>query len=203
VITITNGGQNARGWAFFPPPPVLLRSPSTAVEGRFSTDFFARRQRLPSPVEVSPNVVKRPDILNPVIRMNEDVSAPLRILVVDDCEDAAVTLSMLARLWGHLAWTAFDGAEALRLAAAHHPDVVFLDIGMPGMDGWQLTAQLRKTDGLSSAYLVAVTGYGQERDHSRSQEAGCDLHLLKPVPVDVLRQVLVSRQREKHNHASG
>ncbi len=139
-------------------------------------------------------------ILNSVRRMNEHVSAPLRILVVDDCEDAAVTLSMLARLWGHAVWTAFDGAEALRLAAAHSPDVVFLDIGMPGMDGWQLTAQIRKTEGLSSAYLVAVTGYGQERDHTRSQEAGCDLHLLKPVPVDVLRQVLVSRQMQKHNH---
>ncbi len=135
--------------------------------------------------------------------MNEDVPLPLRILVVDDCEDAAVTLSMLARLWGHVVWTAFDGDEALRLAAAHRPDVVFLDIGMPGMDGWQLTSQLRKMGGLASAYLVAVTGYGQERDHTRSQEAGCDMHLLKPVPVDILQQVLISRQREKQNHDPG
>jgi CheY-like chemotaxis protein len=132
--------------------------------------------------------------------MNDDGHRPLRVLVVDDCEDAAVTLAMLARLWGHSAWTAFDGAEALRLAASHRPDVVFLDIGMPHMNGWQVATALRRMDGLSSAYLVAVTGYGQSSDHVHSRDAGCDLHLLKPVPADVLEQVLISRQKDKRKH---
>jgi CheY-like chemotaxis protein len=133
--------------------------------------------------------------------MTEDVPVPLRILVVDDCEDAAVTLGMLAQLWGHSAWIAFDGAEALRLAEVHRPDVVFLDIGLPKMNGWEVATRLRKTEGSSSAFLVAITGYGQERDHARSREAGCDLHLLKPVPTDLLQQVLIARQREKRRHA--
>jgi CheY-like chemotaxis protein len=129
--------------------------------------------------------------------MNEDVPVPLRILVVDDCEDAAVTMAMLAQLWGHSAWTAFDGAEALRLAQVHKPDVVFLDIGLPKMNGWEVASRLRKMDGLSSAYVVAVTGYGQERDQASSRQAGCDLHLLKPVPTDMLLQILIARQRIK------
>jgi CheY-like chemotaxis protein len=130
--------------------------------------------------------------------MTEDVPVPLRILVVDDCEDAAVTMGMLARLWGHSAWIAFDGAEALRLAQVHKPDVVFLDIGLPKMNGWEVATRLRKMDGASSAFLVAITGYGLERDQLRSKEAGCDLHLLKPVPTDLLQQILIARQREKH-----
>jgi CheY-like chemotaxis protein len=135
--------------------------------------------------------------------MIEDGSLPLRILVVDDCEDAAVTLAMLTQMWGHTAWTAFDGPEALRLAATHRPDLVFLDIGMPRMTGWQVAAELRKMDGVSSAYLVVISGYGQERDKAHSHDAGCDLHLLKPVPIDVLRQVISDRQQEKRQYDPG
>jgi CheY-like chemotaxis protein len=132
--------------------------------------------------------------------MNEDVPVPLRILVVDDCEDSAVTLAMLGRLWGHTAWTAFDGAEALRLAALHHPDVVFLDVGLPGMNGWEVARQLRQLDGASSVYVVAVSGYAQEHDHVSASDGFCDLRLLKPVAVEQLERVLTSRQREKRTH---
>ena len=112
---------------------------------------------------------------------------PLRVLVVDDNRDAAESISKLLRHGGHEVTLAHDGEHALHLAAAERPSVVLLDIGLPGMDGYELCKRLRAT-GLPSALIVAMTGYGLERDRKRSQEAGFDTHLVKPVPpVELFR----------------
>jgi CheY-like chemotaxis protein len=137
-----------------------------------------------------------------VRNMNSVNSSPLCVLVVDDCVDAATSTALLVEVWGHRVVVAHDGETALRLAGEHQPDVAFLDLGMPRMSGWQLAQRLRQLTATSEAYLVALSGYGQERDMVASQAAGCDLHLLKPVAPTLLRELLIARQKEKERHAS-
>ena len=112
------------------------------------------------------------------------------VLIVDDNQDAAESLAQLLRLDGQEVRTAYDGPTALGLARAKPPDVVLLDIGMPGMDGLEVARRLRQDLGLKQALLVALTGYGQEEDRRRSQEAGFNAHLVKPVDVDALERLL-------------
>jgi CheY-like chemotaxis protein/nitrogen-specific signal transduction histidine kinase len=114
----------------------------------------------------------------------------LKVLVVDDNKDAAKSLATVLRLWGHEVRTAYDGMAALELAKGDCPDLVFLDIGIPLMDGYQVARQLRAEDDLKGSLLIALTGYGQEDDRRRSQEAGFDLHLTKPLGAEQLQQVL-------------
>jgi CheY-like chemotaxis protein len=113
-----------------------------------------------------------------------------RILVVDDNADSADTLAMLARLDGHEVWTAHTGAAALEAARAVRPEVVLLDIGLPGMDGYEVARRLRDGAAGGPLLLAAVTGYGQEADRNRSRQAGFDMHLVKPVEPEVLRRLL-------------
>jgi CheY-like chemotaxis protein len=102
------------------------------------------------------------------------------VLLVDDNRDAAEMLAELLRAAGHEVAVAFDGPSALGVAVELQPEVALLDIGLPVMDGYDLARRLKDT--LPAALrLVAITGYGQEHDHRRSQEAGFDAHLVKPV----------------------
>ena len=87
---------------------------------------------------------------------------------------------------------AYDGPTALETAAAFRPEVVLLDIGMPGMNGHQVAKQLRQMPGLEQTLLVAITGYGQEEDRRRSWEAGFQHHLIKPVGLSAVEELLVS-----------
>jgi PAS domain S-box-containing protein len=112
----------------------------------------------------------------------------LRVLVVDDNVDAAQMLGVLLRLLGHDVTLAHDGPSALALAASAPPELVLIDIGLPGMDGYAVGAALRQ-NGLGGAALVAVTGYGREGDISRSRQAGFDHHLVKPVDLAALQRV--------------
>jgi signal transduction histidine kinase len=114
----------------------------------------------------------------------------LRVLVVDDNEDAAESLAAMLRRQGFDAHQAHDGPAALEAAAAQKPDVVLLDLGLPGMDGYQVAARLRDRPELKGTRLVAVTGYGQEQDRSRSLAEGFDDHLVKPVEPQTLLRVL-------------
>ena len=114
--------------------------------------------------------------------------APLRVLVVDDNVDAAAVLAALLRLLGHEVTLAHDGPAALAAAAAAPPDLVLLDIGLPGMDGYAIAARLRAA-GHTRAALVAVTGYGREDDVRRSRDAGFDHHLVKPVSLAELQRI--------------
>lgn len=114
----------------------------------------------------------------------------LRILVVDDNRDAAESLAMMLALSGHQTEVAHGGEEALRTAASFVPDVVLLDIGMPGMNGYEVAGCLRTMPACAHAMLVALTGWGQEEDKRRAVEAGFDHHLTKPVDPEHLMQVL-------------
>jgi len=114
-----------------------------------------------------------------------------RVLVVDDNEDAARTLArLLSRLHGQEVRIAYDGATALATAKDFRPELVLLDIGMPGMDGYEVAKRLRPTPEAQGALFVAVTGWGQESDRARSREAGFDLHLVKPVDPEAIRGLL-------------
>ena len=113
-----------------------------------------------------------------------------RVLVVDDNIDAAESLGRLLRLMGNQVRTAHDGPSALETAASFIPDVVLLDIGLPGMDGHEVARRLRLLSGLQEAVLVAQTGWGQDEDRRRSREAGFNHHLVKPVSVAALQAVL-------------
>ncbi|HKT74383.1 MAG TPA: PAS domain S-box protein [Steroidobacteraceae bacterium] len=115
-----------------------------------------------------------------------------QIMVVDDNRDAADSIAMLLKLWGHEAVCVYSGAEALRVAKQHPPDVVLLDIGLPGMDGYEVATRLRQMPEASRATLVAITGYSQEEDRQRTQRAGFDHHLVKPVAPDTLQSLLQS-----------
>ena len=118
-----------------------------------------------------------------------------RLLVIDDNKDAAESMSMLFELWGYEVVCAFDGRAALETAVKYRPDAVFLDIGLPGMDGYQIAERLRELPQGTRAVLVAITGYGQDEDRRRSREAGIDHHLVKPVSPEALHELLDSLDR--------
>ena len=118
---------------------------------------------------------------------------PRRILIVDDSRDAAESLAMLLSLSGHHVLVSHHGEEALHLAASERPEVVLLDIGLPGIDGYEVCRRLRQS-GLDGALIIAMTGYGQERDRQRSKDAGFDTHTVKPVELDHLMELLASQR---------
>jgi signal transduction histidine kinase len=115
---------------------------------------------------------------------------PKRILIVDDNADAAESLAVLLGLQGHETRVALSGPEALETVETFGPDVALLDLGLPGMDGYQLAARLRATPRLEGVRLVALTGYGRSEDRERTQAAGFDDHLVKPVDLAALARAL-------------
>jgi CheY-like chemotaxis protein len=117
-------------------------------------------------------------------------SAARRILVVDDNEDAANTLAMILKLEGHLIAVVYSGAEALERVDEFKPDVVLLDIGLPGLDGLQVAERIRADPAHRNVQLVAITGYGKEADRARTREAGFATHLVKPVDFADLQRAL-------------
>lgn len=116
----------------------------------------------------------------------------LRVLVVDDNEDAADMLVFALASKGHHARMATDGPAALRICEDFKPSVAVLDIGLPVMDGFELAGRLRATAGLERLRLIALTGYGQEADQQRTRAAGFDLHFLEPVDIEALEAALAA-----------
>jgi CheY-like chemotaxis protein len=116
----------------------------------------------------------------------------VRVLVVDDNRDAAETLSALLELLGHSAQVAHDGHAALDAVLDFRPQVVFLDIGMPGMNGYQVAEAIRNDRRFDQPLLVALTGWGGEDDRERTSAAGFDLHLTKPVDLAAIEKMLSS-----------
>lgn len=119
-------------------------------------------------------------------------TAAVRVLVVDDNVDSAEMLGLMLPMWGYTTETAHSPSEALAKTATFRPHVVLLDIGLPGMSGYELAARLRELPGIASVPLVALTGYGQEEDRRRTKEAGFAAHLTKPVDMETLRSLLAS-----------
>ena len=117
---------------------------------------------------------------------------PRRVLIVDDNEDAANSLAMILELSGHETASVYTAVDALQRAAAFRPDVVLLDIGLPGMDGYEVAQKIRELPGLRDIRLVAVTGYGRSDDRLRARDAGFDDHLTKPVEFALLERTLAA-----------
>lgn len=132
--------------------------------------------------------------------MTQSETADLRVLVVDDNADSVSMLSMLIELKGHTTATAQSGQEALDVAARFRPDVVVLDIGLPGMDGYQVAARLRQQPDCSGVVLVALTGWGGEEDKQRTRAAGFDHHFTKPVDPQALEQLLATAAQRARAH---
>jgi CheY-like chemotaxis protein len=114
----------------------------------------------------------------------------LHILTVEDDQETAQNLALLLRKEGHEVNIAPDGPAALRSAQVHQPDVVLLDIGLPGMNGYDVARHLHQQKGEKRPLLIAVTGHAEEKDRQQSEEAGIDLHLVKPVDPGQLNKVL-------------
>jgi CheY-like chemotaxis protein/two-component sensor histidine kinase len=144
-------------------------------------------------------VVRLPMVLTPALQLPstpdgtvEPTGPSLRVLVVDDNVDAADSLAMLLKAAGHHVQMAHDGPTALEAALHHRPKVVLLDIGLPGLDGYEVARRLRQQAVFQNVVLVATTGYGQEADRERSREAGFDHHLVKPIDFGKVEQILAT-----------
>jgi len=156
-------------------------------------------------------IVRLPAVPEPVVRasgprpqLKSTAAMPRRILVVDDNRDAAETLGLLLQVQGHEVRTAHDGAAALAvLAESYLPDVVLLDISLPGMDGYEVARRLRQNAALDTVLLVALTGYGNEEVRSQAQQAGFDHYMVKPLDLDALHALLARRAQGGNGRASG
>ena len=115
-----------------------------------------------------------------------------RILIVDDSEDGAESLAMLLQCDGHETHKAHDGLAAIAAAERLRPDAVLLDIGLPGLNGYEVCRRIRREPWGKDLLLVALTGWGQEEDRHRSRDAGFDAHMVKPVDFDALLNLLGS-----------
>jgi PAS domain S-box-containing protein len=133
-----------------------------------------------------------PKTKQPPTETAKPTRANLRVLVVDDNVDAVAALAMLLQASGHQVQLAHTGPTGLAATRDFRPDVLLMDIGLPGLDGWRVAKRIRQQPVFGNIVLVAVTGYGQNADRQRSQNAGFDYHLVKPVDFEKLRQILAA-----------
>ena len=143
--------------------------------------------RLPVEAAAKPAVERRR-----AAAKNGRVEAARRVLVVDDNVDAAVMLAALVRHLGHDVITVHDGEQALRVVESYRPDVILLDIGMPGLNGFEVAKRLREQGINPAPRIIAVTGWGKPEDQARTREAGFDMHLMKPVEESQIRAALAT-----------
>jgi PAS domain S-box-containing protein len=144
--------------------------------------------RLPALAEPAPESARK----TPEESSTSSAKGPRRMLVVDDNVDSAESMAVLLRLHGHEVRLAYDGQSALEEAHAFRPDVMFLDLDLPKMDGCEVARRLRLEPAMRDMTLVAMTGYGREEDRQRTQEAGFQLHLVKPVDFNKVEELLSS-----------
>src|SRR5688572_3694938 len=131
---------------------------------------------------------------------NGRASVARRVLVVDDNVDAAAMLAALIRQMGHEVVLVHDGSAALRAVEGYRPEVILLDIGMPGMNGFEVAQRLRELGRVPQLRIVAVTGWGKPEDRQRSREAGFDMHLIKPVELSEIQQALLLNGASSTKH---
>lgn len=113
-----------------------------------------------------------------------------KVLIVDDNSDAALVLSMCLNAYGHETAVAYSGMEGIRLAESFEPEIIFLDLGMPRMDGYEVAVALRRIPGLASVYIAALTGWNDAQTRERVISAGFNKHLTKPARVEVVLEVV-------------
>jgi len=150
--------------------------------------------RLPLLADPPVLVTSKPAVQRPALA-GLSTKAPRRILIVDDNIDSGESLMMLLTEWGHEVRTATDAASALEVAHQFRPEVMFVDIGLPGMNGYDLARELRSVPGLERAVLVAVTGYGRDEDRRASLDAGFDDHWVKPIDLRTLSELALQLDR--------
>jgi CheY-like chemotaxis protein len=129
-------------------------------------------------------------------------AVPSRILVVDDLLASAETLMTLLEMEGFEVKVANEGLAALRIAQDFRPDVVLLDIGLPGMNGFEVAHQLRNQPASRDALLIALTGYGEAESRNRSAEAGFDFHMVKPADVNLLLSMIANPDEARRSKAA-
>ncbi len=149
----------------------------------------------------------------PMMRMDEPQPPPtkdanpsgsaLRILVVDDNIDSAMSFSMLLMALGHEVRTAHDGLAAVEAALEYPPEVVLLDIGLPGLDGYEVAKRIRLAPALQNVMLIALTGYGQDSDRQLALQAGFNHHLVKPARLEQIQQILATVSKPVKSLSSG
>lgn len=154
---------------------IETRSSGAGQGSTFEVRFPEYREKAGPSVELTPNA---------------SAAAPRRILIVDDNKDAATMLSALLELSGHAVQMRFNGADAIECAGSFQPDTVFLDIGLPDMTGYDVAQRIRQIAGLKDVMLIALTGYGQEKDKQAAANAGFNRHVSKPVDFAMLDQLL-------------
>ncbi len=158
----------------------MVEATSTVGQG---SEFVVRLPVIPPP--------ERQSVLPPAEKA-EQPRPSLRVLVVDDNVDTVTTLAMLVRESGYDVRTAYDGSTVLEAALDYRPNVVLLDIGLPGMNGYEVAKQIRQQPALKNSVLVAMTGYGQESDRKSSHDAGFDHHLVKPADFPKVLKILAT-----------
>jgi CheY-like chemotaxis protein len=126
------------------------------------------------------------------IEIDEDRAGQsvFRILIVDDNRDGANSLSLMLKIMGNETKTAYDGQEGVEIASAFLPDIVLMDIGLPKLNGYEACRAIRRTSWGKKVFMIALTGWGQDEDRRRSQEAGFDRHFVKPVDSAALAKLL-------------
>ncbi len=125
--------------------------------------------------------------------VGEAVEASRRVLVVDDNPDALETMALLLEMYGHEVATAADGVRAVEVARSFRPEVMFLDLGLPGRDGYEVGRMIRREFPPGTLWLVALSGYGQEEDRRRTREIGFDQHLVKPADPAAIAEAMRGR----------
>ncbi len=165
---------------------VQLHDGNVSVESRGPGQGSEFIVRLPASSRAQSTPVANKDAISAV----ESAYPLLRLLVVDDSQDSARSLARVLKLWGYEVRVAHDGLEAIEAASTEAFDVILLDIGLPGINGYEVAERLRDHFGSARPVLVALTGYGQAEDLARSQSVGFDDHLVKPVNLERLREML-------------
>ena len=152
------------------------------------------------PVQASVEALVAPDIEPPVgpsqAPSQSGRPGQCRILVADDNVDSATSLAMFLEMLGNDVRTANDGMEAVDVAAQFKPDVILLDIGMPKLNGYNACRSIRQQPWAAKAFIIALTGWGQDEDRRRSLEAGFNHHLVKPMDPAVLEELLAEQQAQ-------
>jgi CheY-like chemotaxis protein len=134
---------------------------------------------------------------------SKDTRGALKVLIVEDHHDARTTMRMLLSMgYGHVVYEAADGASGVRCALELRPDVALIDLGLPDLDGTEVARRIRAVLDKSEILLIALTGYGSAEDQRLAQEAGFDVHLLKPVESAALQRIFANVIRAREN-ASG
>jgi CheY-like chemotaxis protein len=150
----------------------------TVVDGRFLV--ASSKPQLVSPVSPTPSGASQ----------IKKTLAPKRVLLVEDNIDSVRSLAYLIADMGHKVEYAINGYVAIDMARRFKPEFVFLDLGLPGMDGFEVCEELKREPGLEHTRIIALTAFSQDEYRERSLAAGCELHIVKPIPIFVLEEVL-------------